>query len=77
MRPQSPSRFRRRPESQSVESLLERISSLTLERQELRSRDAGMVALERNRLQIARAQWLLSHALIERYLPAAAAQDAA
>jgi hypothetical protein len=31
------------------------------------------VALERNRVAIARAQWELSHALIERYLPVASA----
>ena len=34
-------------------------------------------AIERNRLQIARAQWELAHALIDRYLPAEAAETAA
>ena len=47
-------------------------------RQDLRASDAGSVALEQNRVAIARAQWELSYALIERYLPKpAAAQSAA
>jgi len=72
-------RFRRRRVNHTVESLNERLCALTLERQELRARDADPVALERNRVEIARAQWDLSHALIERYLPQApaAAQSAA
>jgi hypothetical protein len=70
-------RFRRRRVNPTVESLNERLCALTLERQGLRARDADPVALERNRVEIARAQWDLSHALIERYLPPAAAQSAA
>jgi hypothetical protein len=53
------------------------IAGLVVERQELRARGATMASLERNRLQIARAQWELGHALIERYLPQPAAQSAA
>jgi hypothetical protein len=64
--------------AQTVEALTELLGSLTLERQALRESDAGSVALERNRVAIARAQWELSHALIERHLPSpAAAQNAA
>ncbi len=69
LRPIVPSRFRRRPVVESVETLLERIQVLAFERQSLRAREAGEAALERNRVQIARAQWQLSHALIDRYLP--------
>ena len=47
-----------------------RIASLVGERQRLRERGAGEASLERNRLQLARAQWELGHALIERNLPA-------
>ena len=49
---------------------MDQISVLTAERQRLRDLDAGVVRLERNRVKLARAQWELSHALIERYLPA-------
>ena len=78
LRPILPARFRRRPVTESdVEYLLDRISSLTCERQALRTRDAGTLVLERNRVQIARAQWLLSYALIQRYLPKTAEQNAA
>ncbi|HET7855014.1 MAG TPA: hypothetical protein VFL41_01010 [Gaiellaceae bacterium] len=69
LRPIVPSRFRRRPVAESVETLLERIQFLASERQSLRTREANEAALERNRVQIARAQWQLSYALIERYLP--------
>jgi hypothetical protein len=71
-----PLRFRRRRMAQTVEALTELLGSLTLERQALRTSDASSVALERNRVAIARAQWDLSHALIERHLPPAA-QNAA
>jgi hypothetical protein len=70
LRPVAPTRFRRAAARQSVETLLERIEELTMERQRLRERGAGPTVLERNRLGIARAQWELSHALIERHLPA-------
>ena len=66
-----PLRFRRRrAAAHTVESLTEQLRSLTSERQSLRASEADSVALERNRVAIARAQWDLSHALIERYLPA-------
>ena len=51
---------------------------LTCERQQLRATGAGSIDLERNRMAIARAQWELSYALIERHLPRPeAAQTAA
>jgi hypothetical protein len=68
-----PARFRRSRVSASAEELSARLSSLVAERQELRARAASARALERNRLQIARTQWELSHVLIDRYLPATAA----
>jgi hypothetical protein len=77
LRPIAPARFRRGPVTESVDHLRERISCLCLERQALRTRGAGAVALERNRVQIARAQWQLSYALIERYLAPPAARTAA
>lgn len=71
-------RFRRRRTSPTVESLTDQLRVLTLERQELRASDGSSVALEQNRVAIARAQWDLSYALIERHLPKpAAAQSAA
>lgn len=60
-----------------MESLTLRIAELVAERQELRTRGAADASLERNRLQIARAQWELGHALIDRHLPQPAAQSAA
>lgn len=77
LRPVAPARFRRGPIRNSVEALLERAAALAAERQTLRQRSASAAALERNRLRIARCQWELSHALIERYLPRRATQDAA
>jgi hypothetical protein len=71
LRPAVPSRFRRGRAHPSVEALLEEISGLTVQRQLLRERGVDAVKLERNRVKLARAQWELSHALIERYLPAA------
>jgi hypothetical protein len=56
----------------SVESLLLRLEELTRERQDLRLDLADARELEQNRLAIVEAQWDLSHALIRRYLPAAA-----
>jgi hypothetical protein len=54
------------------------VAELVVERQELRIRGASTTSLERNRLQIARAQWELGHALIDRHLPeSASAQSAA
>ena len=73
-----PLRFPRRRTSPTVELLSEQLGVLTRERQDLRTNDASAVALEQNRVAIARAQWYLSYALIERYLPKpAAAQSAA
>ena len=45
------------------------MSTLARERQELRDVGAAEKKLERNRIALARAQWELSHALIERHLP--------
>ncbi len=69
LRPVAPSRFRRAASRQTPETLLARLEELTAERQRLRERSASRRALERNRVRIARTQWELSHALIERYLP--------
>ena len=78
MTPLRPLRFRRSRSAKTVESLTDLLGALNVERQELRASQAGSVKLERNRIAIARAQWELSHALIERYSPAeAAAQSAA
>ena len=70
LRPVVPSRFRRGHSRRTVETLLTEIATLTAERQRLRERGAHTVRLERNRVKLARTQWELSHALIERYLPA-------
>jgi hypothetical protein len=61
-------RFRRR-RATSVEALQERIGALVDRRQALREKGASTEILERNRRQLARSQWELSFALIERYLP--------
>ena len=67
-----PIRFRRSRTAKTVEALTDLLGGLTAERQTLRASDAGSVKLERNRVAIARAQWELSYALIERYSPAPA-----
>jgi hypothetical protein len=77
LRPLVPARFRRSRARLTVEALLERHAQLVRERQELRSSGVEGGALEKNRLQIARCQYELSDALIERYLPQPAAQTAA
>ena len=78
MTPLRPIRFRRSRTAKTVESLTDLLSALAVERQALRASQAGSIKLERNRIAIARAQWELSHALIERHSPAvAAAQSAA
>ena len=69
LRPARPSRFRRGHSRPTVEDLLKQISALTAERQKLREDGATTARLERNRIKLVRAQWELSHALIERYLP--------
>jgi hypothetical protein len=73
LRPATPSRFRRGRTHHTVEALLDEISGLTAERQRLRESCADATRLERNRVKLARAQWELSHALIERYLRASQA----
>jgi hypothetical protein len=73
LRPIAP---RRLPARETVESLTQHISTLTTERQALRTNGASETALERNRVQIAGAQWELSYALIDRYLPNSAEQAA-
>jgi hypothetical protein len=60
-----------------VEALVMRIAELVVQRQELRSSGADAKAIERNRVELARAQWELGHALIDRYLPETPAQTAA
>jgi hypothetical protein len=52
-----------------VDALQARVAALALERQALRTSGAQQAALERNRVKLARAQWELSHALIEQHLP--------
>ena len=57
----------------SVEVLQTEIGGLCAERQRLRADGAEEGLLEQNRLEIARLQWELSHALIVRYWRTAAA----
>jgi hypothetical protein len=64
-----PISLRRSNREETVESLNIRISALCAERQSLRRNGANESTLERNRVELARAQSELSHALIERYLP--------
>jgi hypothetical protein len=71
LRPVRRSRFRRGHSRPTVEDLLGQIGALTAERQKLREEGATTARLERNRIKLARTQWELSYALIERYLPAA------
>ena len=59
------------------EGLTQLHANLVDERQQLRGQGAPAVELERNRLAIVQCQWELSQALIERYLPPAAAPSAA
>ena len=68
LRPARPTRFRRGHSRPSVEALLTEIASLTTERQRLREAGVNGSRLERNRVKLARKQWQLSYALIERYL---------
>ena len=76
LRPATPSRFRRGQRRRSVEALLDEILTLTAERQRLRERGVDSAKLERNRVKLARAQWELSHALIERHRPGSHTQAA-
>jgi hypothetical protein len=59
--------------TKSVEALQAELGVLTAERQHLRSTGCDESGLERNRVEIARLQWELSHALIVRYARTAAA----
>jgi hypothetical protein len=77
LRPLRESRFRRGRRRQSVESLADRIAELVAERQDLRASGSPAGAIERNRIQLARAQWELAHALIDRHLPATPTRTAA
>jgi hypothetical protein len=73
LRQGAPKRFRRVDSPRSVEELQALLDRLGVERQQLRLDGASAAALERNRLEIARLQWELSYALIDRYLVAARA----
>jgi hypothetical protein len=53
--------------------LAARIADLISERQELRATGSSPAAIERNRVQLARAQWELAHALIDQHLAEATA----
>ena len=77
LRPLRRWRFRRTRSPLSVESLVVQIAELVVERQDLRRRAASPAAIERNRVQIARAQWELAHALIDRHGPVEPARTAA
>jgi hypothetical protein len=70
--------FSRRGAGQLDPEILRQLhTTLVNERQELRRGGAAAEELERNRLAIVECQWELSHALIERYLPPAAAASVA
>ena len=73
LRPRQPKRFRRAAAPRSVEELNARLDRLTADRQRLRLQGSDPWALERNRIEIARTQWELSYALIERHAVAAPA----
>jgi len=73
LRPLRASRFRRSRNRPSVDVLAAQIADLVLERQELRAADSPAAAIERNRVQLARAQWELAHALIDEHLAEATA----
>ena len=77
LRPLRASRFRRSRNRPSVESLAARIAELVAERQALREACSPPAAIERNRVQLVRAQWELAHALIDEHLAEAPAQTAA
>ena len=53
----------------TVEQLQQKLRLLALERQAFCERGAAADDLEQNRLGIVRAQWQLSHALIELHEP--------
>lgn len=55
---------------ETIEQLTTRIDRLVCERQRLRAERAALDELERNRVELVRAQQQLSRALIAQYLPA-------
>jgi len=57
------------PTMNDVETLSAKIRALVAKRQELRAARVTADALEQNRIELARSQWELSRALIERHLP--------
>jgi hypothetical protein len=71
------SQFRRSRNRLSVDMLAVRIAELIGERQELRAAGSPRAAIERNRVQLARAQWELAHALIDEHLADSATRTAA
>lgn len=71
------SRFRRSRTRLSVDVLALRIAELISERQDLRAAGSPAAAIERNRVQLARAQFELGHALIDEHLSETPAQTAA
>ena len=73
LRPRPPKSFARMDTPRPVEELQARLDDLIAARQRLRLSGASPATLERNRLEIARTQWELSYALIERYVVAAPA----
>jgi hypothetical protein len=77
LRPLRSSRFRRGRNRASVEALAARIAELVTERQALREAGSPPASIERNRVQLVRAQWELAHALIDEHLTEAPAQTAA
>jgi hypothetical protein len=77
LRPLVPARFRRSHGRLSVEMLTVRHEDLVRRRQQLRNAGADPLLLEENRVEIARCQFELSHALIERHLVHPPAQTAA
>jgi hypothetical protein len=73
LRPRPPKRFRRAAAPRPIEELYARLDVLIATRQRLRLEGASAAALERNRIEIARTQWELSYALVDRYVAAAPA----
>ena len=67
----------RRIDEPTVDVLLDRITRLVAERQELRAQDAGAAVLERNRRELVRCHQELAKALIERHAASSPEQHAA